>query len=235
MTFSNAKHAGMLSAEGILLPNLILNTNLVTLDDALFCIHLQRQYSASREFDDYMNSIKVDGEGNNKDAEASASKFLHALKKGRNNETKLNNDYMKKRIGEPVKFGDVIQLFHCKSGKYVTVQAHTLANDERENMCVQLDGQGSIYSWLVVTPRFKIDREGDVVQNASEMFLKVSERLNEYIHCSERTPMRGHDREVNCSLETTGWRMNIFQTAMDTNDASLLLSSQLVYVLIKID
>eukprot|EP00605_Chrysophyceae_sp_TOSAG23-4_P001362 GSChrysophyteH1.ASY1.ANO1.1482.1 assembled CDS len=196
VTFINPKYNGMLSAEGILLPDLVLNTNLSTLDDALFSIHLQRQYSASREYED---CVKTSDEQGIDISDASNQKFLNALIKSRDNETKLNNDYMSKRVGESVRFGDIIQLFHCKSGKYLTVEANILAKNERENMSVALDSGGNPYSWLVVTPRFKIDREG-------------------------------HDREINCSLEMTPWRMNIFQSATDAQQESLVLASQIIYI-----
>ena len=83
-----------------------------------------------------------------------------------------------------------IQLFHVKSEKYLTVSG-SLAKDERENMMVTLNTNGNIYSWLQVCPRYKIDREGDKIRNKSEVYLKVSERSNEYIHRADRDPLLG--------------------------------------------
>lgn len=225
VTFANGKFHGMLCAEGILVEQVILRGDITTLDDALYCIHLQRQYSAAREFEEFMAS-EHDEDPN----DASLKRYTAALRKGRDNETKLNDNYMDKKMGEPVKFGDIIQLFHIKSGKYLTVSPTILANDERENMSVMLNSHGNVYSWLIVTPRFKIDREGDVVQDASEMYLKVSERQNEFIHAAERVPVEGHNREVNCSLESTAWKMNIFQSASKPGEDDLLLAAQLVYI-----
>ncbi len=225
VTFANGKFHGMLCAEGILVEQVILRGDITTLDDALYCIHLQRQYSAAREFEEFMAS-EHDEDPN----DASLKRYTAALRKGRDNETKLNDNYMDKKMGEPVKFGDIIQLLHIKSGKYLTVSPTILANDERENMSVMLNSHGNVYSWLIVTPRFKIDREGDVVQDASEMYLKVSERQNEFIHAAERVPVEGHNREVNCSLESTAWKMNIFQSASKPGEDDLLLAAQLVYI-----
>ena len=67
----------------------------------------------------------------------------------------------------------------------------SLAKDERENMMVNLNTNGNIYSWLQVCPRYKIDREGDKIRNKSEVYLKVSERSNEYIHRADRDPLLG--------------------------------------------
>ena len=129
VTFANGKLHGMLCAEGIWVEQVILRGDITTLDDALYCVHLQRQYSAAREYEEFMAS-EHDEDPN----DASLKRYKDALKKGRDNETKLNNNYMEKKMGEPVKFGDTIQLFHIKSGKYVTVSPTVLANDERENM-----------------------------------------------------------------------------------------------------
>jgi len=110
VTFRSTKHDAFICAEGILLEDLILNQTLASLDDALFCVHLQRQYSASRELDEYLAGLKESGED---ESNPSVIKFLKALQKGRNNEIKLNNNYMRKRQGEPVRFGDVIQVHFC--------------------------------------------------------------------------------------------------------------------------
>ncbi|RYH07257.1 hypothetical protein EON65_41955, partial [archaeon] len=137
---------------------------------------------------------------------------------------------MRNKNGQEVVFGDVIQLFHVKSGKYVTVIPDKLAKDERENIKVILDSRGNSYSWLQVSPRYKINREGDRILNYAEIFLKVSERSNEFVHRADRDPLPGQSREVNCSLEVTYWKLSIFQSSADSIDRSLLLGSELVNI-----
>ncbi len=57
------------------------------------------------------------------------------------------------------------------------------------------------------------------------------ERGTEYVPTADRNP-RAHGgalREVNCALETTSWRLGIFQSAVDTaSDAALLMPAMLV-------
>lgn len=156
--------------------------------------------------------------------------LLYFTQRGRDNENKLNESYMRQKIGSPVVFGDIIQLLHVKSGKFITIVPDQLARDERENIRVALTSEGCTYSWLQVLPRYKIDREGDRILSNTEALLKVAERPNEYIHCSEKLPPAGYFREVNCSLETSSWRLTIFQTGKDTADKSLLLTAQLVFI-----
>ena len=104
-----------------------------------------------------------------------------------------------------------------------------MARDERENIQVSLDSFGSPNSWLQVQPRYKIDREGDRILSNTEVILKVAERPNEYIHCSEKEPPAGYYHEVNCSLESTAWRLSLFQSG-EFLEANIILASQLVYI-----
>ncbi len=61
---------GFFGAEGILTSDLgILDSN-DSLEDAIFAIHLKRQYSASREYEDFISNK----------SSATSTKFLSALK-----------------------------------------------------------------------------------------------------------------------------------------------------------
>eukprot|EP00981_Chlorochromonas_danica_P006656 scaffold1447_cov165-Ochromonas_danica.AAC.2 len=227
VTFRCVKNEGFLCAEGILREDLSIEENVKVFHDSLFSIHLQRQYSAARELDDFLRINNIDPRNI---VDVNTAKYYQALKRGCDNERKLNDSYMKKKNGQPVVFGDIIQLFHVKSGKYLTVLPGKLARDERENIKVILDGRGSAFSWLQLCPRYKIDREGDRVLNHAEVYLRVSERSNEFVHRSDRDPYLGQSREVNCSLEMTFWKLNIFQSSADAIDRRLLLGSELVYI-----
>ena len=130
-----------------------------------------------------------------------------------------------------VAFGDIIQLYHVKSGKYLTVNPKELALTERENSRVFLNAEGDLHSWIQFMPRFKIDREGDRILGNSEVYVQLAERPSEYVHMAEKAPAKGASREVNCSLERTSWRMTIFQeTSTFSGEPTVLLPQQLVYI-----
>ena len=192
----------------------------------MFCIHLQRQYSASRDllsFHDHVKNVNI------KHDEA-AQRYLKALQKGLSNEKTLNDNYMKNKRGQNVHFSDVIQLYHVKSRKYLTVYPGKLAEDERENTRLNLDVNGNSFSWLSLIPRFKINKEGDKINTGAEFYLKVAEKTNEFVHSADRDPAPGYQREVNCALEMTSWKLQIFQSTSDSSDERLLLYSELVYI-----
>jgi hypothetical protein len=53
----------LLSAEGILSEDITVDDKVKVLDDCLFCIHLQRQYSAARELEDFLRDSATKKEG----------------------------------------------------------------------------------------------------------------------------------------------------------------------------
>ena len=136
----------------------------------------------------------------------------------------------KKRLGTVICFGDTIQLLHVRSGKFLTIYPEQLARDERENIRLGLSCEGNTMSWMQLLPRLKIDRPGDPILHTAELLLKLADRPNEYLHCSEKSPPEGYFHEVNCSLEHTAWKMSVFQGSTDGNDPNHLLGSQLVYI-----
>lgn len=72
VTFKNLKFDGFLIAEGILREDIVVSSSTGIFDDTVFAVHLKRQYSASRELEEYY--------ANGLDNDSSAQKYLHALK-----------------------------------------------------------------------------------------------------------------------------------------------------------
>lgn len=84
-----------------------------------------------------------------------------------------------------------------KSGKYLSVIPGKLAKEERENVRLGLDVNGNVFSHIQLCPRYKIDKDGDRIISNVELYLKVFERANEYIHSAEHESIIGkNDRWV---------------------------------------
>ena len=73
MTFRSISFNSFLCSEGILLEDLIIS-DLANTEDSVFCIHLQRQYSAAKELDDFLRSREI-----SKNDEKNNQKVLKAL------------------------------------------------------------------------------------------------------------------------------------------------------------
>jgi hypothetical protein len=68
---------GLLCSEGILVEDVAIESEIKLFDDCLFCIHLQRQYSAQRELQEFLaaNSSVKKGQ-----RDAQQEKYYQALK-----------------------------------------------------------------------------------------------------------------------------------------------------------
>jgi hypothetical protein len=157
VTFKSVEFDSYICSEGILQEDVFVSKDFSQFDNCLFAIHLQRKYSAFRELQNYIRINNVDV-NNTDDQEPAAQKYLQALLRGKDNERQLNDTYMRDKTGQCIVFGDIIQLYHVKSRKYMKVLNGKLAKGERENMKVTLDMQGDSYSWFQVYPRYRIDR-----------------------------------------------------------------------------
>ena len=226
ITLKFVRFQSFLSSEGILSEDIFVTPGSNSFEDHLFQVCAQRQYSAKSEYEEF--NAKMEGKELNDEG---LQKHFSALVRGKGNEMRMNEVYMKHRIGNNVLFGDTVQLLHVKSRKYLTVLPGTLARDERENMSVSLSPEGNLNSWMQLLPRYKIDKEGDRISNNTEVVMRVAERASEHIHCSDRSPTGIRMREVNASMESgSPWRVNIYQSSQFGLDAEVLRVGQLVYI-----
>ena len=185
VTLKFTGQSAFLSTEGILVEDVGVTTSIKPFEDNLFQVCIQLQYSAANGFEEFVEKFPGDLATI---TDKETNKHLNALMRGKHNEIAMNESFMKQKIGTLVKFGETIQLRHCKSRKFVTVKRNELARDERENIAVSMTLDGSIDSWIQILPRYKINKEGDFILNNTEVLLKISERSGEYLHCSEKEP-----------------------------------------------
>ena len=77
ITIKNLRLNSFLCAEGILFEDIVVNDTVESFEDALFCIHLQRQYSASSELETFAQTYHIDVSATIEDP--NTAKYLNAL------------------------------------------------------------------------------------------------------------------------------------------------------------
>jgi hypothetical protein len=187
---------------------------------------------ASSAVDGLQSIDNMGGDNNNwkrKTNEGKSIEHLNNLHRAAINEQRLNEKIMALKIGKALAYGDLIQLKHVKSKKFLTVSQFTLARQERENMRVMLQSRGDNTSCLLFMPRYKYDREGQHITSNMETFLRVHERQGEYIHAAKKNSYGFSDgrKEINCSLESSAWTIICYQQAREAKNKSIM-AGQLV-------
>ncbi|CAI5476347.1 unnamed protein product, partial [Closterium sp. Yama58-4] len=175
------------------------------LDNAKFEVRIKYQYSLWNTKDDaHGSSVVRPGHIPPKEGEG-ASKAEQAF----------NNAEFVRSVGSPVLYGQVVQLMHVSSHKFLTVK-RTQSELEKSHLKVVLQKGGDMGSWFCVTPTYKIKREGehvafgDAATFTSVKFNGAGLRVSE--GSCDTTVMGSHPyvadtREVNAGPEMAGWRI----------------------------
>lgn len=242
---------GWLSADGII--DIECHSSPVaTLENSLWQVIVQRQYSAASELEQALLTLQIDHQHNhhhhnNHDAahssnpsspvEGDLTAFIEKdprllqLSRTAQNEKRLNKKLMQMKIGKAISFGDVIQLLHVKSQKVLSISPYMLAKHERENLRVYLKEDGDTMSWLELMPKFKYDKEGQPVANGNECIIRIHEKSSDYLHVSKKSfrSSGGERNEINCSLESSVWSISIYQSALNIKSNSLLCGNLVTF------
>lgn len=89
--------------------------------------------------------------------------ILATLERIKDKEVAMNKKAMQSKLGQVIKYGDVVQLLHIRSQKFLTVSRTATAKVEPENFQVILQKGASTLSWFTLTPSSPILSDGDPV------------------------------------------------------------------------
>ncbi|ODM94987.1 Inositol 1,4,5-trisphosphate receptor type 1 [Orchesella cincta] len=174
--------------------------------DCLFKLCPPMRYSAQQQ---YWHASRTNITSRTQE-ETNLIKSLHhaaELEKGQNEKDSL------KKIGSSLSYGNVVQLLHMKSNKYLTVNRRIPAKSDKLAMRVYLDRNGNEYSWFQITPYFKHRAQGDPVVAGDKVILTAPGSSAQCLHASNECLRSDDDSisyEVNFSSSKKPWRLVLF-------------------------
>ena len=177
--------------------------------ECLFQLQIKQEYIVAQEYALACNRHKLRNgtiRGDNDNLSPTAAKELAGLEDALNLEQKRNQEKLKKSLGNPLLYGDIIQLFHVQSSKFVSVSPRP-AIVKRGAMRVEIDaGYGSKSCFFEILPMFKHRRIGETI-NVGDQVSFLSIEFQTFINGSV-TVISGHQRgtEISASLTKSGWK-----------------------------
>lgn len=139
----------------------------------------------------------------------------------------IQNDNLTKVsiTNQSIKYGQIIQLQHVNSNKFLSMKRATQARLEKGNYMLEL-AQGSEMAWFAFKPRYKIRSEGGPVYIHDQILLvntKMSEgNTDHHVHVSASQFSKAEDAEEKYEANlaaigqyTSAWRLNGYLTGLD--------------------
>ncbi|EDV25315.1 uncharacterized protein TRIADDRAFT_55241 [Trichoplax adhaerens] len=120
-----------------------------------------------------------------------------------------NSQEQKRQTGRQLTYGQVVQLKHVFTNKYISASSTHTSQTETSNMLVQLSEYEAKHCQFRVMPRYKVKSEGDIIHEGDQIVLESVKSAGQYLHCSQRRfgslGAQEDSYEMNLSVRLSGF------------------------------
>uniref|UniRef100_A0A1I8JCD5 Inositol 1,4,5-trisphosphate receptor n=1 Tax=Macrostomum lignano TaxID=282301 RepID=A0A1I8JCD5_9PLAT len=118
----------------------------------------------------------------------------------------------RRQKGKKVLYGQMVQLQHVFTGKFVHISTQNTSPTESSNMQVTLSSENAAFALFRVMPRFKVKGEGDLVQIEDQVVLESVKSPGQFLHVSRHKfeahmPVYADSYELNLSVRFSGFTL----------------------------
>ncbi|OWF37431.1 Inositol 1,4,5-trisphosphate receptor type 3 [Mizuhopecten yessoensis] len=168
-----------------------------------FEICVANRYKLNKQFKKQTSKLAEDPENLALRASVAQSKLAATA------ETEDNAMEQRRQQGRKVLYGQIVQLRHVFSGKYIHVSTTKTSDTESSNMAVELIGVNAKHAQFRIMPRYKVKAEGDTVQVEDQIMFESVKSAGSFLHVSKHLfpslSVYHESHEMNLSVQTTGF------------------------------
>ncbi|CAD5118285.1 DgyrCDS6999 [Dimorphilus gyrociliatus] len=156
-------------------------------------------------------------------AEGETDKVLASARIGANAETKDNLLDQQRVKGKLIKYGEIVQLRHAFSSKFIHVSKTDNSTIEKNRMLVTLEDYNAKTAQFRILPRCKVKTEGDKVEFKDEILFESVKMYGSYLHVSYLHNIDNFTRgsEVNLGVDYTYFSIKLHFRPSEKNEKYL--------------
>ncbi|PVD21456.1 hypothetical protein C0Q70_19629 [Pomacea canaliculata] len=154
-------------------------TNIPNPHAVVFQICIQNRYKLNKKYRKWLALSQVEG------ADSSIRAMLLQAKMAADAEDKDNLAEQTRQHGKRVRYGEIVQLKHMFTGKFVHMNTTHTSKKDKNNMKVSLVEFNAKNAQFRILPRYKVKSEGEVVQLYDQIVFESVKSPGHYFHASE--------------------------------------------------
>ncbi|CAH1798283.1 unnamed protein product [Owenia fusiformis] len=143
-----------------------------------FQMCIQNRYKLNKKYRKWLESSQNDPD--NLDTKA----YLSQSKLSAQAENDDNIAEQRRQQGKRVRYGEIIQLKHMFTGKFIHVSTTQTSRRDKNNMMVHLQDFNAKNAQFRILPRYKVKSEGEVIQIYDQIVFESVKSPGQFFHAS---------------------------------------------------
>ncbi|KAL3860316.1 hypothetical protein ACJMK2_010455, partial [Sinanodonta woodiana] len=187
-------------------------SNIPNLHAVLFQVCIQNRYKLNKKYRKWLNSLQTDS------VEQNFKTVLDQAKAAAEAENNDNEAEQKRQHGKRVRYGEVVQLKHIFTGKFVHMSTTQTSQIDKNYMKVSLHEFNAKNAQFKILPRYKVKSEGEVVQLFDQIVYESIKSPGHYFHTSQPSQIDyiSWGSELNLGVERSSFTLiGSFRESLD--------------------
>ncbi|ESO91009.1 hypothetical protein LOTGIDRAFT_163525 [Lottia gigantea] len=120
-----------------------------------------------------------------------------------------NNAEQKRQLGKKVRYGEIVQLKHVFTNKYIHMCTSQTSQKDKNNMMIMLQDFNAKNAQFRILPQYKVKSEGEVVQIYDQIVFESIKSPGHYFHGSVpfQIDISTFGSELNLGVERSGFTL----------------------------
>ncbi|WAR13612.1 ITPR1-like protein [Mya arenaria] len=178
-------------------------TNIPNQHVVVFQVCIQNRYKLNKKYRKWLQTLANDG------TEPNIKSLLAQSKAAANAEYNDNELEQKRQHGKRVRYGEIVQLKHVFTGKFVHMSTTQTSQIDKNYMKVSLHDFNAKNAQFRILPRYKVKSEGEVVQLYDQIVFESVKSPGHYFHASEshQIDYKSYGSELNLGVERSSFTL----------------------------